>query len=301
MRKIIGIGEALWDCIGQSRRPAGAPANVAYHAAQWGLESCVFSRVGNDDLGRELIEFLRQYGVDTRFIQVDDSLPTCKVEVDVSQSTAPQFVIPENAAWDNMEYTDLWEQASYEAQAVCFGTLAQRSDVSRETIDYVLSTVPNDCLVLFDVNLRPPFFYRKWIERSLFYSWVVKISEEEAELFANEMGLGVTHSGKEYAQALRDNFGVEAVCFTKGVNGCALYTQEESIEIPGITVPLTPQTDTVGAGDAFSAALIYGFLNELPVPRVLEIANRAAAYTVSQPGSMPPVKEYYSSICKKSQ
>lgn len=295
-RKIIGLGELLWDCIGDARRPAGALANVAYHASQWGLPSCVFSKVGNDPLGKELVENLARKGVDTSFIQTDESLPTSTVTVDVSQPDKPSFTIHENVAWDNLEYTPQWEETAYSAQAVCFGSLAQRSDASRDTLNCVLTAVPEDCLILFDVNLRAPFFYRKWIEQSLFNSWIVKISADEAETFAREMGLGYSDPGEGFARSIRENFDVPAVCFTFGKDGCALYTAEDSIVLPGIPITPVPGADAVGAGDAFDAALIYGFLNEMPPAKTLDLANRAAAYVASQVGSMPDVKEFYQSL-----
>ena len=295
-RKIIGIGELLWDCVGGSRRPAGALANVAYHATQWGLPSCLFSRVGNDPLGKELTDYLANRGVDTSFIQVDDELPTSTVDVDVSRPDKPTFVIHENVAWDNMQYTPDWEQTAYEAQALCFGTLAQRCDASRDTLDCVLTAIPEDCLTLFDLNLRPPFFYRKWIERTLFSAWIVKISADETEIFADEMGFGISTPGKELARAIRESFSIPVVCFTFGKDGCSLYTEDDSIVLPGIPIQPLPGADAVGAGDAFDAALIYGFLNELPPEKTLDLANRAAAYVASQIGSMPEVKEFYQSL-----
>lgn len=295
-RKIIGIGELLWDCVGESRRPAGALANVAYHATQWGLPSCLFSRVGNDPLGKELTDYLASRGVDASCIQVDDSLPTSTVDVDVSQPDKPTYIIHENVAWDNMQYTPQWEKLAYEAQAICFGTLAQRCDASRDTLDCVLTAIPEDCLTLFDLNLRPPFFYRKWIERSLFSAWIVKISADETEIFANEMGFGVSAPGKELARAIRENFSVPVVCFTFGKDGCSLYTEDDAVVLPGIPIQPLPGADAVGAGDAFDAALIYGFLNEFPPEKTLNLANRAAAYVAAQIGSMPDVKEFYQTL-----
>lgn len=300
--KVIGLGEILWDCFGDQRKPGGAPANVAYHATEWGLDGCVCSRVGRDDLGRDLATYLDEKSVNRSGLQFDDSLPTSTVTVDNSKPGSPSYTIREDVAWDNMTFDDNWKQLALTADAVCFGSLAQRSDASRRAIWDFLEYVSLQCLVVFDVNLRQRYYYKKWLDQSMQYAWILKVSEEEAYDFAEEMGLCTHEPCKMYADQIRLIFGVPVTCFTRGANGCLLFTESESIDLPGHRIDRSRwdvNADSVGAGDAFTAALIYGFLRELPPETCAKLANRAGALVASKEGAMPDVKQEYLAILEE--
>lgn len=280
---VIGLGELLWDVFPDSRRPGGAPANVAFHAAQFGATGLVASRVGQDGDGRELIEFLQSKGLSTALVQQDDEHPTGRVTVSLSDGGQPSYVIHENSAWDFLAPVDDLLSAARSAAAVCFGTLAQRSDVSRNAIQRVLAECGDDTLVVYDVNLRQNWYCREWIETSLRASDVFKLNHDELAVLSEL--LEVHPSGpQEFVAAIRERYGVKIVCITRGENGCLLSDGVQWCDIPGEPVQVV---DAVGAGDAFTAALIVGLLNGLPLDRVGRSANRIGGLVASRAGAMP--------------
>jgi fructokinase len=284
---VVGLGEVLWDCFADSRRPGGAPANVAYQANQLGCRGIVCSRVGKDELGDELVGFLQQQGLSVDYVQRDAEHPTGTVTVDTSQADHPVFTIHENVAWDFIELNDSVKALVQSAAAVCFGTLAQRGDVSRRTIQHLLAAVPQQSLVVYDVNLRQRWYARPWIEQSLEAAGVAKLNSDEVVELAR---LLETSSADEepFARELIERFGLDTVCVTRGADGCLLVDAQGAFEVPGLRVDVA---DAVGAGDAFTAALIYSRLSGWSIEKQGRFANRVGALVASKAGAMPPMRD----------
>jgi len=286
---VLGLGELLWDCFPDGERPGGAPANFAYHAAQLGFEGGVLSRVGLDRRGKEIVGVLASSGLDTDWIQWDQDHPTGYVTVDVSIPNQPRFTIHENVAWDYMEFSRDWHRAVESAVAVCFGTLAQRLPVSRRTIRALLNGQKEKRLVVFDVNLRQHYFDRPLIEDSLKLARLVKLNQDEVRVLCRVLEIPAT-TDEQFCLHILQQFDVDAVCVTRGDQGCLMVDRSGVADVPGIPVDVV---DTVGAGDAFTAAWVVSRLRGGNLAKQAEFANRVGALVASLPGAMPPVKEKY--------
>lgn len=286
---LIGLGELLWDCFGDERKPGGAPANVAFHANLLGMNSVVASRIGQDKLGNELRDFLEDHRLDTSCLQTDSQHPTGTVTVDMPKPDHPQYTIHTDVAWDHLEFDPPLEAACEQADAICFGTLAQRSPQSRETIQRCVSAASN-ALIVYDVNLRAPFYDRNTIEASLHNCHIAKFNDDESALLTDMLSLTGTNITKDNLDALAAHmlaqYNLRAVCITRGSRGCLLRTPQQ-LEIAS-SKPIT-LADTVGAGDAFSAALILAFLNNWPPGPTVHFANQFAAKVASRSGAMPNI------------
>jgi fructokinase len=280
---VIGLGELLWDCFGDDRRPGGAPANVAFQANQLGCRGTVVTRVGQDDLGRELLDFLKQQQLATDHVQVDENYPTGTVTVEFTDANDPQYTIHEHVAWDHLEFNDALATLMGEAQAVCFGTLAQREAASREAIHQCLAATGEDCLVVYDINLRQKYYDRDWIERSLKAARVVKLNQDEVQVLSGLLDVDGSDLPR-FANQLQTDYGVEAVCITRGSEGCLIYSENQNYDIPGTPVEVA---DAVGAGDAFTAALISRRLLGWPWEQAALFANRVGGLVASKSGAMP--------------
>ena len=285
-RKVIGLGELLWDMLPGGRQLGGAPANFAYHAGALGAEACVISRVGRDADGRGLVARLAQLGIGTACIEEDPVAPTSTVTVSLGADGQPAYTIHENVAWDALVGEAAARQAVATADAVYFGTLAQRSETSRRTIRTLLGLVPPASLRIFDVNLRQHYYSHAIIEESLALADVLKLNETELPQLAEMFHL----SGDERAQvdALARRFALRVVAYTRGGRGSLLRASGEWSEHAGLP---TIVADTVGAGDSFTAALALGLLAGWPLDMVNERATALAAYVCSQPGATPPLPE----------
>lgn len=282
----LGLGELLWDCFPDRRLPGGAPANVAFHAQQLGLSAATVTRVGCDEPGDDICRFLQEQGLSLDLVQRDPVHGTGTVTVE-PDLTGTKYTFKPDSAWDFLDPQPALLQAMQSATAVCFGTLAQRNSVSRETIHACLAATSADCLVVYDVNLRPPFFERGWIERSLRKARIAKLNDDEVRQL-NEM-LGANRSDSEsFAQWLMDHYQLELVCVTRGAAGCLLVCGDEIVDVPGLAVQVI---DTVGAGDSFTAALIQTRLAGWSLRRSAEFANRVGALVASRPGAMPILTE----------
>lgn len=285
---VLGIGELLWDCFGDARKPGGAPANVAFHAAQLGDQALISSRVGRDEAGDELLDALCKRGLSTAAIQRDAAHATGRVTVDTARKDRPAYTIPEDAAWDHIEWDDSLRRAAAQASAICFGTLAQRSPVSRASIKRALD-VAERALLVYDVNLRPPWYDRVIIESSLRRCHVAKLNEDEAVALASLLDLG-TEGVAGFAAALRKRFGVEVVCVTRADKGCVAFSSGAHVDVPACQCEVV---DAVGAGDAFSAALIHGLLAQRPLGDAVGFANQVGALVASHQGAMPALREEF--------
>jgi fructokinase len=282
-RVIVGIGELLWDLLPSGPRLGGAPANFAYIASVLGASSAVVSCVGNDDLGREARRMLNEHGLDIRHIQVDAEHPTGSVEVTLSGDGTPRYSILENVAWDHVQWTSDLAQLAAVTDAVCFGTLAQRSALTRKTIHEFLDHTPSPCLRILDVNCRPPFCTPEILQNSLAKANVLKLSSEELAMVLEAASMHAMHE-VDAAVALQRKYKFKSVCITLGPQGSVIVADGSAEICPGFKVEVA---DTVGAGDAFGAAMALGLLNGLKLKTVSDAANSVAAWVASQHGAMP--------------
>ncbi|QDV48552.1 carbohydrate kinase family protein [Gimesia fumaroli] len=294
---VIGLGELLWDCFGDERRPGGAPANVAFQANQLGCQGTVVTRVGQDELGTELLDFLKQQQLSTEYVQIDTTFPTGTVTVEFSDANDPQYTIHEQVAWDHLEFNDKLAELMKQAQAVCFGTLAQREADSRESIHECLAATSSDCLVVYDINLRQKYYDRDWIERSLSAAKIVKLNQDEVQVLSELLAISAEDL-QIFAQHLQQVYGVDAVCITRGSEGCLIYADNQQYEIPGSPVEVA---DAVGAGDAFTAALISRRLLGWGWEQAALFANRVGGLVASQAGAMPVLRVEFERLSQEIQ
>ena len=289
-RTVVGIGELLWDCFPDRRRPGGAPANVAFHAAQLGHRGLICSRIGDDELGRELTDELRARGLSTDLIQIDDRLPTGRVTVDAGDPASPSYVIHPGVAWEAIRFDGALEAAIGSAAAICVGTLAQRAEPSRGTILRCLDA-GRDALRVYDVNLRRDGYTREWIENTLRRVQVVKLNDDEvAELSPM---LGAAADPVPFGRDVIRGYGVELVCITRAEAGCLMITANETVDEPGRPVAIA---DSVGAGDAFTAALIAARLRGWSLRRTARLANDVGGTVASRRGAMPDLEREFAGL-----
>jgi fructokinase len=264
----------------------GAPANFAYHAHALGAEAQVITRVGNDDYGREIIRRFHEMGLPDRTVQIDEAAPTGTAKVELSGNGLAHFTIQENVAWDYISTTPEALAAAREAHAICFGSLAQRSEPSRNTSQQLVAAAPADALRVFDINLRQQFYSRGLIERSLQLANVLKLNDDELLRLAEMFSL--TGSTEHQVECLARTFRLRVVALTRGANGSLLY-QKEKNEARWSDCPSRPVkvVDTVGAGDSFTAALVLGLLRKMDLDEINTLANDVARYVCSQTGATP--------------
>lgn len=280
----IGLGEVLWDVLPDARHLGGAPANFAYHAAMLGAYSTVASRVGADALGRQAITSLQQLGVETHYVQVDEAHPTGTVNVQVDEAGQPRYTITEDVAWDYLTWTEQWQELAERADVICWGSLAQRSLPSRNTIHQFLQSTRPNALLIFDVNLRQRFYTREVLAESLKLSSVVKINDEELPRVVNLLDGDSSKTPEQSARWLIQNYDLALVCLTRGAHGSLIITNSEKFEHPGFRAKVV---DTVGAGDAFTAALAHHYLRGASLKRISEAANVFGAWVATQSGATP--------------
>ena len=282
--KVIGVGELLCDLFPERRNPGGAPANFAFHAAQFGCLGMVASAVGQDELGRELVDFLDQQGVKTELIQ-SNANPTGQVTVDLSRPDHPQYTIHPGAAWDHLAETATWLAAAKLADVICFGTLGQRATESRLVIQSLLKATSG--MKVFDVNFRQQWYNRDVVAEGLALADLVKLNEDEANQLGPLLGYGPLDR-LSLRDRLASDFGVETLCITRAERGCWVWSADEgAFDIAGEPVTVV---DPVGAGDAFTAALVTSLFTH-PLKESAQIANRVGAYVATQPGAMARVPE----------
>jgi fructokinase len=281
----IGLGEVLWDLLPGGRQLGGAPANFAYHAHALGAESLVVSRVGRDDLGRDLVEHLNALGLVTSGISVDPAAPTGTVSVTLDPTGQPTYTIHTDVAWDFLEAGPEVLRAAAGADAVCFGTLAQRHPVARDSIRRVLQATRPEALRIFDINLRQRFWSREVIVESLALANVLKLNDEELPILMDLLGWPCEDDQGLMAR-LAQRFDLRAVALTRGARGSLLWTADRSWNWPGSDLKVA---DTVGAGDSYTAALALGLLSGKAPEDILRIAHRVADFVCTQPGATPPM------------
>ena len=286
---VVGMGEALWDVLPEGKKIGGAPANFAYHVSQFGLNSCVGSAVGNDALGNEIIENFTSKGLNQLIEKVP--YPTGTVQVEIDQAGIPQYEIKENVAWDNIPYTANLEVVASRTKAVCFGSLAQRNVVSRNTINRFLDAMPknDDTLVVFDVNLRQGFYNKEILCNSMTRCNILKINDEELVTVSRMFGYpGIDLQDKCWI--LLGKYNLKMLILTCGINGSYVFT-------PGtVSFQPTPRVevaDTVGAGDSFTAAFISSIIKGKSVAEAHSLAVQTSAFVCTKKGAMPVLPEEF--------
>ncbi len=283
---ILSCGEVLWDLFPAGARFGGAPANFACHSALLGGEVTLLSAVGLDERGKKALETLRRLGVDTALVQRIAHHGTGAVKVTLDDAGKPSFDIEEDSAWDHIGWTPELEDRLAGITAVYFGTLGQRGEVSRSTIRRVLALAKRRGLIrVLDVNLRRPFYDADLIRASLAQASVLKLSDEELGEVASACDIPLGAKPEETLRALLHRFDLQAVVMTRGAEGACLVTALQHLEQPGIP---TQVVDTVGAGDAFTAAFTLGFLRGEPLAEVLKKACETASAVCAQSGAVPP-------------
>jgi fructokinase len=294
---IVGLGELLWDVFPNRKELGGAPANFAYMTSLLGDEGVVASRVGRDRLGNAAARRLAKLGLSQEWLQLDTKSPTGTVKVQVFEDGQPKFQIAENVAWDNFEWTSQWQALAARAAAVCFGSLAQRAERSRDTIRLFLQNLRPNAVKVFDVNLRQSFFSADILRESAKNADIMKVNEDELSQVSKL--LGYKSNPKEAAGPwLLRTCGLKLVCVTEGPSGSSLVAADGVHRHPGFP---TEVADTVGAGDAFTAALIHHYLRGATLDEMNVAANRMGSWVASQVGATPkPDVKFLKSVLHSS-
>ncbi len=285
---VVGLGEILWDVLPDGRKNlGGAPSNFAFHAGQFGPEAVAVSAIGTDALAEETCRALDGKGL--RYEMQRVPYPTGTVLVTLDSEGVPAYDIKENVAWDNMEFTPKMEDMALNCRAVCFGSLAQRSEVSRETIRKFVKATPEDCMRIFDINLRQSFYTKEIIRQSLGMCNVLKINDEElvtiGRLFGYP-GLDAEHK----CWLLLEKYGLDTLILTCGVNGSYVFTKGKT---SFISTPKVDVVDTVGAGDSFTGSFCAARLKGMSVEDAHRLAVEVSAFVCTRNGAMPPLPETF--------
>lgn len=284
---VVGIGEALWDVLPEGKKLGGAPANFAYHVSQFGFKTKVVSAIGDDRLGDEIVAHFLEKRLDTLIERVD--YPTGTVQIQLDDAGVPRYEIKENVAWDNIPFTDKLKHLAECTSAVCFGSLAQRSGVSRRTINAFLESMPSGegRYKIFDINLRQNFYTKEIITHSLEKCNVLKINDEELVTISKLLGYADADVQKQ-CRALLMQYQLDMLILTCGVKGSFVFTHEDTsfVDTPKVEV-----ADTVGAGDSFTAAFISAILKGKTVKEAHQLAVKVSAYVCTQNGAMPKLPD----------
>jgi fructokinase len=284
---VVGLGEVLWDVYPDAERFGGAPANFACHAASLDAESWMVTAVGIDELGTRAVDILGRHGVESACVARDPAHPTGTVDVVLDSVGRASYEFADNTAWDHLVWSDALESLARRCDAVCFGTLAQRSSQSRETIQRFVKTTRSSALRMFDVNLRQQFYDAAVIDQSLRLATALKLNEEELPIVARLCGVDAS-SPRAAMRALMRMYSLRLVALTCGPDGATLIAGAEESTAPALN---TTVVDTVGAGDAFTAAVVVDFLAGLPLAEVNAHANAVASFVCSQPGAVAAVSD----------
>ena len=284
-KKVVGLGEVLWDLFPSGACLGGAPANFAYITTLMGDQGIVASRVGEDSRGLDALRKLEELGLDIDHVQTDRGHPTGTVNVELDGNGQPRFEIARDVAWDSLEWTSDWQCLASQADAVCFGSLAQRAEVSRTAIRKFLSSA-NAALKVFDVNLRQSYYSDDVLRESMRLADIVKLNDAELPKVMSASKLPHTDELSS-AKRLLDTYGMKVVCITRGERGSLLVRENESSQHPGFRVRVA---DTVGSGDAFTAGLVHEYLHGASLDLMNEVANLVGAWVASEVGAMPTPK-----------
>lgn len=280
-KTVVGLGEALFDCLPAGRKLGGAPANFAYHVSQFGLTGYAVSAIGNDELGKEITDTFDKVGL--HYILPVVKEPTGTVQVTLDDKGIPQYEICLGVAWDNIPFTDEMKTLAQKTDAVCFGSLAQRSEVSRATINAFLDAMPKTALKVFDINLRQHWYNREVVETSLQKSNILKINDEEILVVKSLLELQGTTYGELCLELIR-RYDLQMVILTCGTEGSYVFSEQEESFLP---TPKVQVADTVGAGDSFTGAFVALLLQGKSIREAHEMAVKVSAFVCTQAGAMP--------------
>lgn len=284
-RLVVGLGEVLWDMLPEGRKIGGAPVNFAYHAGQFGIDTMAVSAIGNDKLGEDTIAEMNGKHLNHIFPSVP--YPTGSVQVSLDEKGVPAYDIKENVAWDNIPFTNEIESVARSCRAVCFGSLAQRNAVSRNTIRKFIESTPSGCIRIFDINLRQNFYTSNVIRDSLGHCNILKINDEEIMLVSRMFNYDSSNI-ENVCRTIMEDFSLEMVILTCGTKGSYIFTKG------GVSFMPTPKVnvaDTVGAGDSFTGSFCAAILRGLPVAEAHKKAVEVSAYVCTQNGAMPEIPE----------
>jgi fructokinase len=280
-RFVVGLGEALWDVLPEGKKLGGAPANFAYHAGQFGLDTIAISALGEDELAAETIKALKDHGLN--YLMPHVPYPTGTVQVTLTGDGIPAYEIKENVAWDNIPYTPEIAEVAKNCRAVCFGSLAQRNVTSWATIRQFLDNTPKDCLKIFDINLRQQFYTKDVIEESLKRCNILKINDEELVVIKRMYGYDDLDM-RGICEKILEEYGLLMLVLTCGTNGSYVFA-------PGLTsfqdTPKVKVADTVGAGDSFTGSFCAAILNGKSMKEAHKKAVEVSAFVCTQNGAMP--------------
>jgi fructokinase len=299
---VVGIGEVLWDLLLTGTQLGGAPANFAYHAHALGAHTQVITRIGDDDRGREIIRRFHEMGLADDGVQIDKIAPTGTATVELSGNGLAHFTVQQNVAWDAIATTEEALAIARSSNAICFGSLAQRCERSRNTIQQLVAATPARALRVFDINLRQKFYSREGIEQSLHLANVLKLNEDELPTLAKMFNF--PGSTEDQIERLARTFDLKLIALTRGEKGSLLYQRPEpereeeaqkqnSARWSDCQSRPVKVVDTVGAGDSFTAALVLGLLHKMDLDEINTIANEVARYVCSQPGATPTLPEEF--------
>lgn len=281
---IISIGEVLWDVVGETEHLGGAPFNFAAHLGKLGHHVSFISAVGSDARGERILDRMLPMGLETRYVRRNNKYPTGVASVTIDEQGQPHFVIARPAAYDfpQLSSTDFTALTAEHPDWIYFGTLQQMSVDARRLTAELLASNPK-ARRFYDVNLRPDSWNPELVQESMSRATVVKVNHAEVEAIAKMFATPFI-GFEEFCRGYAKQFGWEAVCVTRGANGCVLLIGDQYVEAAGFAVEVA---DSVGAGDAFAAAFVHGLGNGWPTPRIADFANRIGALVASRPGAIP--------------
>ncbi len=286
-RYVVGLGEALWDVLPEGKKLGGAPANFSFHASQFDLNSVAVSALGEDALAEETIKQLEEK--DLKYEMPRVPYPTGTVQVELDTDGVPTYDIKENVAWDNIPFTKSIENIARNTRAVCFGSLAQRNVVSRETIQKFLDVTPNDCIKIFDINLRQQFYTKEVIQDSLKRCNMLKINDEELVIIGRMFGYpGLDIENKCFL--ILGKYNLDILVLTCGVNGSYVFTPGK---VSYQSTPKVEVADTVGAGDSFTGSFCAAILSGKSVEEAHKLAVNVSAFVCTQNGAMPALPKKF--------
>jgi fructokinase len=283
---VIGIGEVLWDLLPTGPQLGGAPVNFAYHARALGAGARVITRLGSDQLGREIRQRFEAQEIADGTLQVDDDAPTGTVSIALSAEGVPSYTIHKNVAWDRLTVTSAAFEAVRGADAICFGSLAQRSETSRTSIRRLVAAASASSLRIFDPNLRQGYYSFEIIEHSLRLANVLKLNEAELSVIAALFRM--VGSPPEQIEQLAHRFNLQLIALTRGPAGSLLFQNGKWSDCPSVPIQIA---DTVGAGDAFTATLVMGLLRKMELREINYLADEVARHVCSCAGATPPLPE----------
>jgi fructokinase len=278
---VVGIGELLWDVFPSEKHIGGSPANFIYHINQLGASGIIVSSIGKDSQGNEIYDNLKYLGISVEYIQQNNHLPTGISRVQIDSDSTPSYKIDENVAWDNIVQSDAINKLANECSAVYFGTLAQRSKISRDTINNFLQNTKPDTLKICDINFRKPFYNQEIVFKSLEICNILKLNIDELQILCDI--LKINESEDKTLEILTENYTLDLIALTKG-KGSRIFSKDCDSHMPPRKIEIE---DTVGAGDSFTAGMVIGLLKGLSLIEVHKLADQIATFVCTKQGATP--------------